>query len=702
MLVRSTLSLPYSLNHARYAAGNEGSHSLPQILEKKLEFDVYEEEGGAGARGPYGIPPLESEAWKRLSKFQRRFYKWLVNNYDLEVSESSNCGNYSEPGYLLHGHGPYDYRQGQQSVSQLNRAPQYAQQQSQPAMRPAYSNLYADNDRYGMDTRLAEFVSKHNVVMDDGAVVYAAPDEGLAQKRAKQRKAFVPPCGCTKKQFIIAMTVLAFLLLLTTVGILLGVLFGVASTPSFAAATPWWRHGLVYQLNVPTFANDVEGVIGRLKDATPRMAYISKRMVATAAVLTGFLESDDNGVRNWRGINPSTNSDGEPVADLLSALNDSASENSVHLILGAPLYATSIDHPWFSQSVNDMASVYKDFYIWRKAAPSGPVEARIFSYNPTRREYYRHVHGNPKTPLLNLRDPTLQKELKSVIAYWKDTIGISGIMISNSTNVLPEMAPFLTSVLESAVDAESDSFVWFADSVEADSLLQNKRLCFFQLLLKRRVFTRTEDISAQLNTILADKRLSYCSPLWRIIQESDDNRDYFSLQTLASFLPGMNLIHAGEEVEMFNGDVDLIPWSYSDRFDYSTYWPVNSALARESNQRVSGWTSLLSQLAGAGLFATAWSNCEVSISIVPQNENLLVVRRLYTPNAYMATYFVSFETLNAYTNVADIVGSGAAESSSICIGAAAVLDVVGLDWVGTSVSSWPFSTFPHHLICDLL
>uniref|UniRef100_A0A0V0J982 Trehalose-6-phosphate hydrolase n=2 Tax=Schistocephalus solidus TaxID=70667 RepID=A0A0V0J982_SCHSO len=553
MLVRSTLSLPYSLNHARYAPGNEGSHSLPQIIEKDFDFNVYEEEGigtgaGAGTQGAYGIPPLESQPWRKLSKFQRRFYKWLVSNYDLEVSESSNFGNYSEPGYLPQGRATYDSRPRQQSAIQLNRAPQYAQQAAQQVMRPDYSNLYTD--RYGIDTRLVDFVSKHNVVMDDGAVVYAATDDGLTRKRAKQRKDFVPPCGCTKRQFIIAISVLAFLLLLTTVGIVLGILFGVASTPSFAMATPWWRHGLVYQINVPTFANDVEGVIGRLKDATKRMAYLSKRMSATATVLTGFLESDENGVRNWRGINPSTNSDGDPVGDLLSALQSSASDNAVHLILGAPLYATSIDHPWFAQSVNNMASVYKEFYIWRKAAPIGPTEARILSFNPIRGEYYRHVHGNPKAPLLNLADPNLQKEMQSIIAYWKETIGISGIMVSNSTNIVPELAPSLTSILESAADAESDSFVWFADNVEADSLLQNKRLCFFQLLVKRRVFTRTEDISAQLNAILSNRRASFCSPLWRIIQESEDNRDYFSLQTLASFLPGMNLIHAGEEVEI--------------------------------------------------------------------------------------------------------------------------------------------------------
>ncbi|VDN40668.1 unnamed protein product [Dibothriocephalus latus] len=93
-------------------------------------------------------------------------------------------------------------------------------------------------------------------------------------------------------------------------------------------------------------------------------------MVVTAAVLTGFLESDENGVRNWQGINPSTNSEGDPVDDLLSALQTGASEHSVHLILGAPLYATSIDHPWFGQSVNDLTSVYKDFYMWQKAGVS--------------------------------------------------------------------------------------------------------------------------------------------------------------------------------------------------------------------------------------------------------------------------------------------------------------------------------------------
>ncbi|VDN44325.1 unnamed protein product [Dibothriocephalus latus] len=109
----------------------------------------------------------------------------------------SVAGNYSEPGYLLQARTPYDYQQRQQSVIQPNRSLLYAQQEPQVAMRPDYSNLNADNDHYdadndhyGADTRLADFVSKHNVVMDDGAVVYVPTDDGMARKRAKQR--FVP------------------------------------------------------------------------------------------------------------------------------------------------------------------------------------------------------------------------------------------------------------------------------------------------------------------------------------------------------------------------------------------------------------------------------------------------------------------------------------------------------------------------------
>lgn len=68
------------------------------------------------------------------------------------------------------------------------------------------------------------------------------------------------------------------LVILAAVGIALGVVFGVPEAVFFPSAQPWWKQGLAYEIYVPTFANDVFGSLGRLKDVTSRMAYISSRV----------------------------------------------------------------------------------------------------------------------------------------------------------------------------------------------------------------------------------------------------------------------------------------------------------------------------------------------------------------------------------------------------------------------------------------
>ncbi|VEL37952.1 unnamed protein product [Protopolystoma xenopodis] len=69
----------------------------------------------------------------------------------------------------------------------------------------------------------------------------------------------------------------SLVLLALCLGIGLGV--GVPRGPSYPVATPWWRRGLFYHLHLPTFANDVDGPIGRLSDAIARFPYISDRVM---------------------------------------------------------------------------------------------------------------------------------------------------------------------------------------------------------------------------------------------------------------------------------------------------------------------------------------------------------------------------------------------------------------------------------------
>ncbi|KAM7540975.1 hypothetical protein Aperf_G00000022386 [Anoplocephala perfoliata] len=659
---RSSRSLAYSLNHS-YGEPSRiytGSVMLADWDTKPKGVSMST------------IPPVDSKSWKKLPNFQRRFYEWLVYSHNLPIAneEENQEGSrrqqpapssFSQPPEVYSG-----YRLGDEVDSGINAYDEEEEDirsQKRSFVGPPFSEA-VEKDAYspyvgGMDVRLAQFVSHHNVNMDDGAIIY--PLTPADKTDGKKRKTFTPPCGCTRRQFIWAVIVITVaIIVLLSIAITLGLIFGRTQPFGFPEAKPWWTHGIVYQIHVPTFANDVGGALGRLKDVTSRMVYVANKLHATAAILTGVLDSDKNGVRNWMSINQDINSEGDTMDTLLADLKTKSRGNGIELMLGMPLYATSERHTWFQQSILQDPPKFANFYIWRKEAPINRIEARYFAYNSVRNAYYRHVHGNPGSPLLNLTDSEVQKELKAVITFWKEQLGISGVFVTNSTNILDDMSTGLTTILSSGLDENTNAFTWFADNPTADKLLTGKQLCFYELISNERITSRTGDISAQLNTILPEIKQRACSPIWGLEQKSLDYTDYFSLQKFAAFLPGLSVMKAGEEVQLMTGATELIQWDNRDPDDFKTYWPINVLPDETAQGRLAEWERYGGKTVGARrtIFKTGWETNEVKVVTVPRTENLFVVQRVYTSKKeYTATFFVSFQALNAYTNLAEVIPS---------------------------------------------
>ncbi|KAL5111262.1 Alpha-glucosidase [Taenia crassiceps] len=653
---RSSLSMAHSLNHSRGDLQGSRKVKTPQLPKWNKP---------ASTVSVSTIPPIDSGAWRRLTRFQRRFYEWLVYSHHLPVAGGEGNGYANlrvqpPPPPDIYN----DYQLGEDVGSSTNAYDEdELEEQGQAFVSPSFNeglekNVYSPYVS-GMDIRLAQFVSQHNVNMGDGAVIYSV--SGAESADAKKKKAFQPPCGCTRQQFSWAVGgITVTVAVMVAVAVTLGVIFSRVKSLKFPEAEPWWTHGLVYQIHVPTFANDVGGALGRFKDVTSRMVYLADKVFATAAILTGVLDTDKNGVRNWKTINQDINSEGDVVDTLLAGMDTTARGNEIELMLGMPLYATSDRHPWFTQSVQMNPLKFASFYLWRKEKPVNSIEARYYAFSSVRNEYYRHVHGNPSSPLLNLSDPEVQAEMKSVIAFWKEELGISGVFIINSTNILNEMAAPLTSILTSGVDNNTDAFTWFADDPNADKLLTGKPLCYYELISNERITTRTEDISAQLYSILSEIKQRSCSPVWRLTQRSADFTDYFSLQKFAAFLPGLSVMRAGEEVQLMTGATELIQWNFTNPADFKTYWPINVLPDETAKQRLEDWERYSGKTVGVvgTIFNTGWKNSEVRVMSIPRTENLFVVQRIYLPiDAHFATFFVSFQALNAFTNLAEVVAT---------------------------------------------
>lgn len=108
------------------------------------------------------------------------------------------------------------------------------------------------------------------------------------------------------------------------------------------------------------------------------------------------------------------------------------------------------------------------------------------------------------------------------------------------------------------------------------------------------------------------------------------------------------------------GAVELIKWESTDPMDFKTYWPVNVLPGETAEARLVEWQRFgaLTVDSIGTIFNTGWSTNEVKVITVPRTENLFVVQRIYSPNpGYIATFFVSFQSLNAYTNLADVISN---------------------------------------------
>ncbi|OON19703.1 hypothetical protein X801_04427 [Opisthorchis viverrini] len=614
---------------------------------------------------------LRSQASGGYDELRRQYWDWLRVYYGIQPMDylsTSQGTSHRTPG--LTDMANYRYTPARRVDDEDSYAP----------VQPAYgntispeTNAYVDDSYgkaedsaasnamfydpaspfFGMDPQLAGFVQKHNVVMGDGAVLNITAMKEKAAMEGKPKKKFTPPFGLTLCQFIFMVIGILLGIAILIIALVVGLVYGLRLVrPSYPHATPWWRRAQMYQLNVATWANDFDGPVGRLEDVIPRMTYLSVQIGATSAILTDLLASDSHGITNWTAVSNQVAAPDEAMSQLIPRLVSQAKQprgpiqkaNPINLLLGMPLYATSAKHSWFQQSKLSVVSKFTYYYIWQSTPPASPQEHRYFAYDAVRMAYYRHVHGNPNVPLLNLTNPDVQTEMKKVIEFWRAKLNIMGVLITNSTNVIPDMIPPLRSILNGQTD---ENFVWFADNPAADAKINTgSKVCFFTLQIRRRVPTRTNDITDQIMQAMADPRLGTCSPIWRVDQMSEDNKDFLTIQELAYFLPGSYLMMAGQEVDLSNGETDLMAWSYKSFNDFSTYCPANIMLPNNGMNRLQSWRAYWTAASGVGLLSTAIDQGRVVIFPPSLTDNLLNIYRKHRESNVRAYFVVSFQTLN--------------------------------------------------------
>ena len=139
---------------------------------------------------------------------------------------------------------------------------------------------------------------------------------------------------------------------------------------------------------------------------------------------------------------------------------DKAHSLGMKVLLDLVINHTSDEHPWFIESCKGKDNPYSDYYIWRDPIWKGETrlppnnwfsqfEGLAWEYNETRGQYYLHVFAK-KQPDLNMDNPKVREEVKSIMRFWLD-MGVDGFREDVITFIskhpkLPDGLPFLPAI----------------------------------------------------------------------------------------------------------------------------------------------------------------------------------------------------------------------------------------------------------------
>lgn len=186
--------------------------------------------------------------------------------------------------------------------------------------------------------------------------------------------------------------------------------------------TPWWKHGVIYQIYPRSFADASGDGVGDLPGILAHVDYI-ERLGVDAVWLNPIYPSPmrDMGydVADFTGVDPRFG-----TLEDLDALVDALHRRHIRLILDFVPNHSSDRHPWFEASRRESGGPMGRHYIWRGSrahAPSGDLTSifggSAWSLDPERGQYYLHSFL-AEQPDLNWEEPEVVRAMQEAMATW--------------------------------------------------------------------------------------------------------------------------------------------------------------------------------------------------------------------------------------------------------------------------------------------
>lgn len=213
----------------------------------------------------------------------------------------------------------------------------------------------------------------------------------------------------------------------------------------------WYKSKAIYQIWIRSFCDGNGDGIGDLYGVYEKLPYIQS--LGVEGIWFSPLYPSPNAdygydISDYKNIHP----DYGDLEQFKKVLNK-AHELGLKVILDLVVNHTSDEHPWFIESRKSKDNPYSDYYIWRDGKKDGLpnnwdslFEGKAWEYCPERDQYYLHIFAK-KQPDLNMDNPKVREEVKSIMSFWLE-MGVDGFredvitFLSKKEN-LPNGIPFL-------------------------------------------------------------------------------------------------------------------------------------------------------------------------------------------------------------------------------------------------------------------
>ena len=192
----------------------------------------------------------------------------------------------------------------------------------------------------------------------------------------------------------------------------------------------WWKEGIIYQIYPRSFFDSSGNGIGDLNGISKKLNYI-KSLGVDMVWICPFYKSPnkDNGYDI---------SDYKDISKIFGDLNTFDTLLKKMHSLGLKLFIdivvnhTSDKHPWFKKARKSRESKFHDYYIWKDGEKDktpnnwkSVFSGSAWKWNEQTKEYFLHLYTKNQ-PDLNWENPTVRKEVYSIIDFWLSK-GVDGI-----------------------------------------------------------------------------------------------------------------------------------------------------------------------------------------------------------------------------------------------------------------------------------